>query len=137
MDNLEDKNLGSRFLVTDLNDPDGNTAKDVLSDFLPDSKPVHGTDMSSESISEELELDQIANLSGIPPVQLLRASCSADAENLLRKLGRMPSGDEPWIPIGALGPFPILGHFNPVSDDTWGIPDYLCVKVVISKSNYF
>ena len=109
----------------------------MLSDVLPGSKPVHGTDMSSESISEELELDQIANLSGIPPVQLLRASCSVDAENLLRKLGRMPSGDEPWIPIGALGPFPILGHFNPVSDDTWGIPDYLCVKVVISKSNYF
>ncbi|MDA7605531.1 GspE/PulE family protein [Verrucomicrobiales bacterium] len=137
MNNLEEKNLGSRLLVTDLTDPDENTAKEVLSDVLPGSKPVHGTDMSSESISEELELDQIANLSGIPPVQLLRASCSADAENLLRKLGRMPSGDEPWIPIGALGPFPILGHFNPVSDDTWGIPDYLCVKVVISKSNYF
>ena len=81
-------------------------------------------------------MDQIAIKSGLPPVHLPRESCSADAENLLRTIGRMPSGDEPWVPIGTVGPLLILGHFNPASDDTWGIPDYLCVKVVISKLSY-
>ena len=136
MNNLEENDLDSRLLVTQIADKDGDSSKKNEGNFLVDDKVKNGVDMNSTSISEGSDLDQIASCSGLPPVQLLRSSCSADAENLLRKLGRMPSGDEPWIPIGTLGPLPILGHFNPVSDDAWGIPDYLCVKVVISKSNY-
>ena len=131
MNNLEEHGLSSRYLVKDL---DGDSSKEVQND---DGGLNGQGEMSPSSFSSEgLDLDQIASRSGLPPVELPRASCSADAENLLRKLGRMAAGDEPWIPIGTLGPLPILGHFNPASDDTWGIPDYLCVKVVISKSSY-
>ena len=136
MNNLDKNDVSSRFLVTELTDLDGSSSKEIQDDILLDNKVEHEINMNPESVSEERGLNQIGRNSGLPPVQLPRTSCSADAENLLRKIGRMPSGDEPWIPIGTLGPLLILGHFNPTSDDTWGIPDYLCVKVVISKSSY-
>ncbi|NRB44986.1 MAG: Flp pilus assembly complex ATPase component TadA, partial [Verrucomicrobiales bacterium] len=136
MNNLDKNDVSSRFLVTELTDLDGSSSKEIQDDILLDNKVEHEINMNPESVSEERGLNQIGRNSGLPPVQLPRTSCSTDAENLLRKIGRMPSGDEPWIPIGTLGPLLILGHFNPTSDDTWGIPDYLCVKVVISKSSY-
>ena len=136
MNNPEEYGSNSRFLVTELTDFDGNSSEQLQDDPSKGSEIHQGAGESKQSSSEELDMDQIAIKSGLPPVHLPRESCSADAENLLRTIGRMPSGDEPWVPIGTVGPLLILGHFNPASDDTWGIPDYLCVKVVISKLSY-
>ncbi|MFP6872250.1 MAG: GspE/PulE family protein [Verrucomicrobiales bacterium] len=55
---------------------------------------------------------------------------------MLRKLGRISMAEEPWIPVATLGPLLILGHYNPSSPETWGIPDFLCVRVVIEREVY-
>lgn len=73
---------------------------------------------------------------GILPVQLLRETCTADAENLARKLGRSPRIQAPWLPISTLGPLVIMGHHTPKCDDAWGIPDFLTVKIAISPTQY-
>ena len=35
-----------------------------------------------------------------------------------------------------MGPLIIIAHYDPDTEDTWGIPDLLCVKVVISSEKY-
>ncbi len=84
----------------------------------------------------QFPIEQIAARNGLPPVRLPRSSCPADAETLLRRLGRTASGPEPWLPVGTLGPLVILGHYNPSFTETWGIPDFLCVRVVIPQDLY-
>ena len=86
--------------------------------------------------TQQFPIEQIASRNGLPPVRLPRSSCPADAETLLRKLGRSASGPEPWLPVGTLGPLLILGHYNPSFTETWGIPEFLCVKVVIPQDLY-
>jgi type II secretory ATPase GspE/PulE/Tfp pilus assembly ATPase PilB-like protein len=85
---------------------------------------------------QQFPIEQIASRNGLPPVRLPRSSCPADAETLLRKLGRSASGPEPWLPVGTLGPLLILGHYNPSFTETWGIPEFLCVRVVIPQDLY-
>lgn len=73
---------------------------------------------------------------GILPVELPRLTCTADAENLARLLGRAPHTASPWLPVSTLGPLVILAHHNPRCEDNWGVPDFLSVKVVISADQY-
>ena len=86
--------------------------------------------------SQTTSIEQIAIRNGLPPVSLPRAACPADAETMLRRLGRGAKGPEPWLPVGTLGPIIILAHYNPSFSETWGIPDFLHVKVVISQESY-
>ena len=73
---------------------------------------------------------------GILPVELGRETCTADAEDLVRLLGRAPETASPWLPIARLGPLVIVAHHNPKCDDCWGIPDFLTVKIAISSGQY-
>ncbi len=73
---------------------------------------------------------------GILPVELPRQSCTADAEGLVRLLGRAPHTASPWLPVSTLGPLVILAHHNPRCEDNWGVPDFLSIKVVISPEHY-
>lgn len=73
---------------------------------------------------------------GLLPIDLPRVGCSAPAESLLRKLGRSARTDAPWLPVGTVGPLLVLAHHNPKSSDSWGIPDFLTVKVVISAKQF-
>ena len=91
---------------------------------------------SIEPQSQVQPIEQLARKSGLLPVKLPRSACPVDAEGILRKLGRMPKEEEPWMPVATLGPLLILGHYNPASSGTWGIPDFLCVRVVIEREAY-
>jgi type II secretory ATPase GspE/PulE/Tfp pilus assembly ATPase PilB-like protein len=73
---------------------------------------------------------------GLLPVKLARETCSMDAENLLRRLGRFPHSDNPWLPVATLGPCLIFAHHAPRSDDMWGVPPFLAVKVAVSQEQY-
>jgi type II secretory ATPase GspE/PulE/Tfp pilus assembly ATPase PilB-like protein len=55
---------------------------------------------------------------------------------LVRKLGRWPRSDEPWLPITTLGPLLVFAHHDPKSDEMWGVADHLTVKVAISSEQY-
>jgi len=83
-----------------------------------------------------VNIEGIAVQYGLLPIDLPRVGCSAPAETLLRKLGRSARTDAPWLPVATLGPLLVLAHHNPKSSDTWGIPDFLTVKVVISAKQY-
>jgi len=73
---------------------------------------------------------------GILPVNLPRLTCTADAESLVRLLGRAPHTASPWLPVSTLGPLLILAHHNPRCEDNWGVPEFLSVKIVISPDQY-
>jgi len=73
---------------------------------------------------------------GILPVDLPRQACTADAESLVRLLGRTPHTSSPWLPVSTLGPLLILAHHNPRCEDNWGVPEFLSIKIVISPDQY-
>lgn len=70
------------------------------------------------------------------PVKLPRTTCSIPAENLLRQIGRMATTAEPWLPVGTVGPFLIMGHCRPDSTDFWGVPAAFVVRIVLESEQY-
>lgn len=97
---------------------------------LPSSQAFMG------NIEGLMSLEGTAVQFGILPVKLPRATCSVDAESLLRRLGRFPQSDTPWLPIATLGPCLVFAHHAPRSADMWGVPPFLAVKVAISQEQY-
>lgn len=89
-----------------------------------------------DQVDQARSIERIAHDSGFIPLDINRESCSAEAENMLRKLGRVASGDSPWVPVGSMGPLIMIAHHDPACEDTWGIPNILCVKIVISLEKY-
>lgn len=83
-----------------------------------------------------MSLEGTAVQFGIIPVKLARETCSVEAEALLRKLGRFPQTNAPWLPVATLGPLLIFAHHNPRTDDMWGVPSCLAVRAVISSDQY-
>jgi type II secretory ATPase GspE/PulE/Tfp pilus assembly ATPase PilB-like protein len=83
-----------------------------------------------------VSVEGVALQYGMMPLELARPTCTADAENLLRLLGRAPHSANPWLPVSTLGPLLILAHHDPKSDDTWGVPGFLAVRVAISAEQY-
>lgn len=83
-----------------------------------------------------ISLEGMAVQFGMLPVKLARETCSVEAENLIRRLGRNPRSENPWLPVSTLGPLPIFAHHEPKSEDMWGVPSCLAVRVVISKEQY-
>ena len=80
-----------------------------------------------------VKLEDLAERHGLMPVRLPRNSCSASAENLLRKLGRSATGPEPWIPVGTMGPLLVIGHYNPAFTEAMGVPPCLAIRVLIGS----
>lgn len=83
-----------------------------------------------------ISLEGMAVQFGLLPVKLARDTCSVEAENLIRRLGRNPRSENPWLPVSTLGPLPIFAHHEPKSEDMWGVPSCLAVRVVISEEQY-
>lgn len=83
-----------------------------------------------------MSLEGTAIQFGIIPVKLPRETCSVEAEATLRKLGRFPQSNAPWLPVASLGPLLIFAHHNPKTDDMWGVPPCLAIRVAISSDQY-
>ena len=101
-----------------------------------DSVPGTGNQGGDFDFGGLMSLEGSAVQFGLLPVQLPRENCSVDAENTVRKLGRMPVSDSPWLPVSTLGPLLVFAHHNPKSDDMWGVPPYFGVRVAISSEQY-
>ncbi|MFT5469351.1 MAG: type II secretory ATPase GspE/PulE/Tfp pilus assembly ATPase PilB-like protein [Verrucomicrobiales bacterium] len=102
----------------------------------PDSSNPELYALDSPAADLLVSIEGTAVQFGILPIELGRETCTADAEDLVRLLGRAPSTASPWLPVAKLGPLVIVAHHNPKSDDCWGIPDFLTIKVVISAGQY-
>lgn len=83
-----------------------------------------------------MSLEGTAVQFGIVPVKLPRETCSVEAEGLLRRLGRFPHSNTPWLPVTTLGPCLVFAHHAPRSSDMWGVPPFLAVKIAISQEQY-
>lgn len=88
------------------------------------------------SLDGFMSLEGTAVQFGLLPVKLPRDTCSVEAENALRRLGRFPSSDSPWLPVATLGPTVIFAHHAPKSGDMWGVPSCLSIRVAISQEQY-
>ncbi|MEM7600118.1 MAG: hypothetical protein AAF357_01730, partial [Verrucomicrobiota bacterium] len=85
------------------------------------------------SLDGFMSLEGTAVQFGLLPVKLPRETCSVEAENTLRRLGRFPATDTPWLPVATLGPSLIFAHYAPKSGDMWGVPPSLAIRVAISR----
>tara|TARA_R110002096_G_scaffold114770_4_gene248800 strand:+ start:10449 stop:12614 length:2166 start_codon:yes stop_codon:yes gene_type:complete len=97
-----------------------------------------GVALAAEDIFEGslVSIEGVAVQFGLVPIDLLREACTADAERLVRLLGRSPRTESPWLPVSTLGPLLVIAHHNPKCEDIWGVPDFLVVKVVVSLQQY-
>ena len=113
----------------------------------PDASNRDGTDEGSGSSSNltggfsagkagPVNVENVATSFDLLPVKLPRTTCSIPAENLLRQIGRMATTAEPWLPVGTVGPFLIMGHCRPESSDFWGVPAAFTVRIVIAAEQY-
>ncbi len=83
-----------------------------------------------------LSIEGTALQYGLLPVTLVRESCSSEAEKIVRKIGRVPYVADPWLPVSTVGPLLVMAHHNPRAGDTWGVPSYLTIRVLISQDQY-
>lgn len=96
----------------------------------PGSQTIHGKETGI------LSLEGVALQNGLIPVHLARESCSPDAEQIVRQLGRVPRVSDPWLPICMLGPVVVMAHHSPKAGDFWGIPQCFTLRVLISPEQY-
>ena len=95
--------------------------------------PSESTDAKQSAI---LSIEGLALQHHLLPVTLLRESCSPEAERLVRKVGRVPYVADPWLPVTTLGPLIVMAHHNPRAGDTWGVPAFLTLRVLITAEQY-
>ncbi|MEO0413950.1 MAG: GspE/PulE family protein [Verrucomicrobiota bacterium] len=103
----------------------------------PPMAPPSGPSLDLSSLVGDLmSLEGTAVQYGLLPVELPREACSIEAETLIRRVGKIPHTAEPWLPVSTLGPLLIFAHHRPTSQDFWGIPEFMAVQVIISKTQY-
>lgn len=83
-----------------------------------------------------LSLEGVALQNGLIPVHLARETCSPEAEQAVRLLGRVPRVSDPWLPISMLGPVVVMAHHSPRASDFWGIPQCYTLRVLVTPEQY-
>ena len=86
--------------------------------------------------AEEAALEWLAEKFDIIPIVLTRAACSTRAEGVFRKLAQESTAAEPWLPFGTVGPLLLCAHYNPAAVESFGVPEHLFVKAVVSHTQY-
>jgi type II secretory ATPase GspE/PulE/Tfp pilus assembly ATPase PilB-like protein len=115
--------LRSKDLISALDTPDALT-------------DLHGTLAKANSVAPEEAFEWLAKHFKILPYRPNRPNLSVQTESLLRTLAAQTGADEPWVPVGPLGPLLIVGHYNPAVTDYWGIPQQYCLRVLLSQEHY-
>lgn len=83
-----------------------------------------------------LSIEGLALQHGLLPLTLMRESCSPEAERIVRRLGRSPQAADPWLPVSSLGPLLVMAHHQPHAVDTWGVPPFLTIRILITVEQY-
>jgi len=97
------------------------------------SAPAGGSAFALDGL---MSLEGTAVQFGLLPVKLARETCSVEAEKVVRRLGRHPRSEEPWLPVSTLGPCLVFAHHAPRSTDTMGVPAPFAVRIAVSREEY-
>lgn len=92
----------------------------------------------ANGIPEEQAHEWLARQFNLLPVHTSRPSIATQVETIFRLfVGEdRPEKSEPWVPIGHVGPLPICGHYNPMAQNTWGIPRAFMIPALITQQQY-
>jgi type II secretory ATPase GspE/PulE/Tfp pilus assembly ATPase PilB-like protein len=92
----------------------------------------------ANGVPPEEAYEWLAGLTGLLPFKADRPGISVQTETTFRDLatGQPLAGIEPWLPVGALGPLLIIGHYNPAETECWGVPSEFAIKVLIPQGYY-
>ena len=101
-------------------------------------KNLHAALAHANGVPEEHALEWLAKQFDILPVRTQRPSISVQVEGTFRQFAQDARGpdDEPWLPIGLIGPLLICGHHNPAANDTWDIPAPFIVRALLDEIQY-
>lgn len=124
---------------------DWNYLKDCLAQMglaAPEQPPqedeeLHHVLASANGVAEPEAHEWLAGHFHMLPLAALRPTCSSRGEAVFRNLAVAGSAeDEPWLPIGSLGPLLILAHYNPTSGSFWQIPTEFIIPVILTRAAY-
>jgi type II secretory ATPase GspE/PulE/Tfp pilus assembly ATPase PilB-like protein len=106
-------------------------------DEMPDaSKDLHSELALANKITAEDALEWVASVYQMLPLDPSRTSCSTHAEALFRRIAVASEAEDPWMPLGNIGPLLIFAHYNPACVDFWQVPVELIIPVLIPQSKY-
>lgn len=97
---------------------------------------LHVVLAQANRIPSDEALEWVAGVYQMLPLDPARTSCSTRAETLFRRIAVSCEADEPWMPLGNVGPLLIFAHYNPACADFWHVPVDFVVPVLIPRSKY-
>lgn len=101
------------------------------------AEDMQGSLAQANGVPQDEALEWLAEKFGILPFRTNRSTLSVRAESVFRELASPEDGDnEPWTPLGSIGPLLIMGHYNPAATGMWGVPDCFVVRVLIEQQKY-
>ncbi|MBE2179326.1 MAG: type II/IV secretion system protein [Chthoniobacterales bacterium] len=100
---------------------------------------LHAAIAQANGIPTEESFEWLAGKFDMLPFRPSRASLPGAAENVFRELGAEwnPEDDQPWLPVGSVGPLLIVGHFNPAITATWAIAECFLIRVLLEETQYW
>jgi type II secretory ATPase GspE/PulE/Tfp pilus assembly ATPase PilB-like protein len=116
---------------------DSLTEQGLISGEMPEEGvQLHEHLASKNGITAAEALEWFAGIMHMLPLDPSRPACSSRGENIFRRLAMPCTDEEPWLPIGSLGPLLICTHYNPTSGAMWNIPPELIIPVIIPQAAY-
>lgn len=93
---------------------------------------------TANGVPTEEATEWLAAKFGLLPYVSSRPGMTTQTEGVFRDLAAEAhdKAEEPWTPVGSVGPLLILGHYNPASSVCWGIPQAFNLRVLLTQKQY-
>ncbi len=93
---------------------------------------------AANGVPEEQALEWLASSFGLLPYTSSRPSLTVQAERAFRELAaeEHEGNEEPWLPVGVVGPLLIMAHYNPAARARWEIPEAFVLQVLVGQRQY-
>ena len=107
-------------------------------DLPENSQDLHVAVATANGVPAEEAQEWLAGKFGLLPYISSRPGLAVQAETVFRDLAgeSHEKEEEPWVPIGSVGPLLIVGHYNPAAPAVWGIANAFTIKVLLTQPQY-